>query len=70
MIERHYGILKNIMTKFKKDHSLIEINDVLLVYGIMAKNMLLDVNGVSTLQRVYGTNPVINTLNHEQSPKD
>ena len=66
--EIQWGTQKH-QRKSLNDHRLVANNEVLLAYANMTKNMMLDVNGVSTFQRVYWTTPAFNIINQEEFPK-
>ena len=57
VVERHNGILASMMKKVKED--LQVSNDVALSWAIQAKNSLLNKDGFSPYQQVFGYNPKI-----------
>ena len=68
LVERHNGMLKNIMKSRKKDHNLLEslYKNCLHMPSRQIKMTPMDVNGVSPLQRLYGLTSATNILNQKK----
>lgn len=66
VVERHNGILKEILVKVKLDYNYDL--DVALAWSLNAKNSLHNVNGYSSYQIVFGQNPNLPSVLSDKLP--
>ena len=57
VVERHKGIIKRMLTKLRKEKFWEFSLEATIALALFAKNSMLDVNGLSLHQRIYGSNP-------------